>query len=103
MNLKTVIKNNLEKMNYDLRDNGMYWRIFAGGMILLRELKLLLPIYCKGKILDAGAGRLLYKGILMKYSSDYESMDFQQTNSELTYVADIQNMPIIRSNKYDFI
>jgi SAM-dependent methyltransferase len=103
MGLKNLIKKNLEKMNYDLRDGERYWKTSAGNMVVLKELKTLLPTYCKGKILDAGAGHLLYKEFLTKYSSDYESMDFAQTHPNLSYVADIQDMKGIPSERYDFV
>lgn len=103
MNLKIKIKKNLEKMNYDLRNNEKYWKISAGGMTLLKELKSFLPSYCKGKILDAGAGHLLYKSLLTKYSKDYESMDFQKTHPDLTYVTDIQNMSDVNNDRYNFV
>jgi|GEM_PF-1626036 len=103
MSLSFIIKKNIEKMNYDLRDNRKYWKTSAGNIIFLAYLNKLLPLYCKGKILDAGAGHLLYKNILTKYSNDYESMDFNQTHHALTYIADIQNMNIIKSNRYDFV
>ncbi|HRY31078.1 MAG TPA: class I SAM-dependent methyltransferase [Candidatus Paceibacterota bacterium] len=101
--IKDLIKNNIKKMNYGLRDNWHYWKTSAGNMILFKELGALLPKYCKGKVLDAGAGNLLYKKVLTKYTADYESMDFERTHPGLTYVADIQNMLEINSGRYDFV
>lgn len=101
--IKKLIKENIKKMNYELRDNQNYWRTSAGNMIFLKELNKLLPEYCNGKILDAGAGHLLYKKMLTQYSPDYESMDFEQTHPDLTYVADIQDMKNIDSDRFDFV
>lgn len=103
MKLNNLIKKNIKKMNYELRDNQNYWRTSAGNMILLKEFHNLLPKYCKGKILDAGAGHLLYKKMLTKYSEDYESMDFEQTHPNLTHIADIQEMSNISSSRFDFV
>lgn len=98
-----LIKRNLKKMNYELRKSNLYWKTSLGNMLLLKRLNKLLPLYCRGKVLDAGAGHLLYRNILNKYPIEYESMDFEKTDPELSYVADIQKMPKIKSNRYDFV
>jgi SAM-dependent methyltransferase len=103
MNLNKIIKENLERMNHELREDDRYWKTSSGNMLFYEEFRTLLPKYCKGKVLDAGAGHLLYKSLLLKHSNVYESMDFQKTDSELTYVADIQDMPSIKSRNYDFV
>ena len=62
-----------------------------------------MPLYCKGRVLDAGAGHLLYKNVIVRYSSEYESLDFEQTHPELSYIADIQNMAEVETGRFDFV
>ncbi len=66
-------------------------------------LKKIIPKYSGKIVLDAGAGHLLYKDLLKPYFNHYESMDFEKTSDNLTYITDIQNMKIIKSGKYDLI
>lgn len=103
MRLENLIKNNLIKMSHNLRNNDKYWQTSVGSMLLFKVLKLLLPAYCKGKVLDVEAGQLLYKDLLTRHSFDYESLDFKQTHCDLTFVADIQNMPNIESDRYNLL
>lgn len=52
MKIKELIKTNLKKMNYDLRKGERYWKTSSGSMILLKELKKIIPKY-SGKIVLA--------------------------------------------------
>src|SRR3989344_482843 len=103
LKMHKLIKQNLKKMNYDLRASGLYWKTSVSNMVLIKEFRKLFQKYAMGKVLDAGAGHLLYRDLLSKYSESYESLDFEKTHPELTYVADIQNMKNINSDSYDFI
>lgn len=78
-----------------------FWERSAMGMSLLLNLqRVLTPEHIHGKLLDAGAGKLPHRYLVKKLAVDYSSLDFKPTHPELTYVADVQAMPI-PDNSFD--
>jgi len=73
------------------------------------QLKKLAPKYCKGRLVDVGAGRAKYKEILMPYITEYvavdnASSDYQYKNHSadkyLNVIAEADAMPF-KNNEFD--
>jgi SAM-dependent methyltransferase len=85
-------------MQSELRDD--YWRTCAGD-ILLEDLTEKLNRYAHGRLLDAGAGDLLYRPIIEPHCETYESLDICD-NPDLDYRQDIQAMDL-PTNSFDTV
>jgi len=96
---KDIIKKNIRKMQEEMGDN--YWRISASGIWFQKIFRELLNKYSSGKLLDAGAGNLLYKEMLSDYCTEYESLDITD-NPNLDYQQDIKDMEL-DSETYDTV
>ena len=76
----------------------------------LREiLKTVLPKYCKGKVVDVGAGHAKYNSMIRSYSDSYLSID--NMSSEYQYsddhfkpdiISDVLHMPL-KDNEFDTV
>lgn len=63
-------------------------------------LKKVLPKYCKGKVVDVGAGHGKYKGLISKFCDSYTSVDnissayqFDEKSEKPDVISDVLNMP----------
>lgn len=54
-----------------------------------------------GKFIDLGCGDMPYREIVQNKVDAYDSLDFFPRFNSVTYVGDIQNMPVIPDNTYD--
>lgn len=89
------IKENWSKSSDDLSGSDAFWERSALGLSLLVDFKkVLTKENIRGRLLDAGAGKLSYRHLVRPLCSEYKSMDFQATHPELDYQSDIQNMPL---------
>lgn len=86
-------------MQEDLGD--WYWKTSASGMTLRPAIENALSNYAEGRLLDAGAGNLLYKSVVEQYVDSYESLDIVD-NDDLDYHQDIQDMDL-GSNRFDTV
>lgn len=78
-----------------LSGSDAFWERSALGLSLLVDFKKILNSHnIRGRLLDAGAGKLSYRHLVKPYCSEYKSMDFNKTHPELDYHSDIQDMPI---------
>ncbi len=60
--------------------------------------------HCKGKVLDAGAGRGTWQSITSQVTSDYHSIDCSSRGKfQPTIIGDIQDMPDVPCDNYDTI
>lgn len=95
MSLYDKIKRGWKKASNDLAGSEGFWERSALGLSLLRNLKTVFTAtHLKGRLLDAGAGKLPHRHLLKELGVDYVSLDFQQTHPELDMVADVQHMPM---------
>ena len=70
-----------------------YFLLSPAGKTLLNGLLPLVEEYCRGRVLDAGAGRGAYREILKNTSQEYVGIDV--SSSEATsVVGDIQTLPL---------
>jgi len=68
------------------------------------QYKVTLPLmkqYVKGDLIDLGCGDSPFKNELEKLVSNYDNLDFFPRSDALTYIGDIQDMPMVPSKKYD--
>lgn len=97
--LDSRIASNLEALQGDLGYE--FLTTDAAGMSLLPELERALRVFSGGRLLDAGAGDLLFEPLLRRYCETYESLDVID-NPDLDYRGDVQDMEI-ESSRYDTV
>jgi len=102
MSIKKFFKDNENNISKNLIGTENYWKRSPAGIVLLKELKYMFKKYTKGKTLDAGAGKLIYKHLIKKYAYSYESVDFKNTHPDLDYVANVERLPF-KNNTYNTI
>lgn len=69
-----------------------YFSLTPAGLTLLHELKPLLREHCRGRVLDAGAGRGAYRDLLLNHADVYVGMDVGM-NRGLAVLGDAQRLP----------
>ncbi|CAN7508416.1 class I SAM-dependent methyltransferase [Bosea sp. LjRoot90] len=55
-----------------------------------RELAPLIERYARGRVLDAGAGRMAWRSLLMARASEYLSMDYEAAHPDLSFQGDLR-------------
>ena len=99
MTLEQRIKRNVEEMQTELGDD--YWRASAAELTLVPAIEAALAEHAEGRLLDAGAGNLLYRPILEDHCDAYESLDVSR-EAGIDHVQDVQNMEL-PSDRYDTV
>lgn len=99
MSYTDIIKQNIESMQKELGVD--YWKVSASGIWFRKIFDQVLNEYSEGKLLDAGAGNLLYRPMLEDHCESYESLDISE-NPGLDYNQDIQNMEL-NDESYDTV
>lgn len=69
-----------------------YFYLSPAGLTLLNALKPLTHEHCRGKVLDAGAGRCAYRDLLLESADEYVGMDIDQSRA-VAVVGDAQHLP----------
>ena len=72
----------------------LYYAQYRVTLPLIKE-------YVKGKMIDLGCGDVPFKREIENLVSCYDTLDLFPRRTDLTYVSDIQNMPVVPSNSYD--
>ncbi|MEA2006617.1 MAG: methyltransferase domain-containing protein [Patescibacteria group bacterium] len=98
-----LIKDNWAKLADQLAGKKLYWFKSPSGILLLGATEKILNKYCRGKVLDVGAGRLAYKSLLEKHCEEYKSIDFKATSPELDFVGDVQDMEVLNDDQFDTV
>lgn len=95
LTMYSKIKDNWSRSSDDLSGSDAFWERSALGLSLLVDFKkVLTKNNIRGRLLDAGAGKLSYRHLVKPLCDEYKSMDFNQTHPELDYLSDIQSMPL---------
>ncbi len=69
-----------------------YFTLSPAGLALVEALQPLVSEHCKGKVLDAGAGRGAYRDLLKDHADCYVGMDVAASNATAA-VGDTQRLP----------
>lgn len=99
MKLEKLVKENISSIQQDFKEN--YPGSIASVIPLDRAFRRVIPKYSEGKLLDVGAGKMLYKNPLQDNCTSYESLDISDYEG-IDYVQDIQDMDI-EDRTYDTI
>lgn len=94
-----LISRNIRRMQQELGPD--YFKVSASGLAFRKVFPELLESYACGKLLDAGAGNLLYRDLLEDHCESYESLDVEERNG-IDHVQDIQDTQL-KSGLYDTI
>lgn len=97
--MKERIQTNIGAMQDELGD--WYWKTSASGMTLRPAIEDALERHAAGRLLDAGAGDLLYQPVVEPYVDSYESLDVID-NDALDYQQDLQDMDL-DSGQFDTV
>lgn len=90
MGILAWIKHNSRRISDDCAGSPDYFELAATNLSLHRALKAAAQSYCKGRLLDAGAGRMAYRPLLEQCAHTYESLDVA-AHEGVDHVADLQH------------
>lgn len=88
------IKRQWAKSSQDLAGTEAFWSRSAAGLALLRDVRRAARAHARGRALDAGAGTLAYRSVLLPHVREYRSLDIKRTRPDLDIVGDIQALPL---------
>ena len=103
MKLSELIKDLNRSYGSKIMGTAKYWKRSPSGILLHQFSDEALIKYAKKKnVLDAGAGRLAYKGLVSKYAKKYTSSDFTKTHPDLDVVCDIEKLAF-KKEEFDLV
>lgn len=102
-NIMKLIKNNRKKFIVDSGDSSQRYYLSPSRYNRHMISKKLILKYCKGNALDIGCGDMSYRKFILGTTDNYDGLDINKNSPDLKYVADIQNMLVVPSGKYDFV
>lgn len=89
----TILKTEWNRLNNELICTRYYFLLSLSHYSLFLALKKLLKSYCKGSVLDAGAGKLAWRKYIKESASNYTSIDKYGSHKELDALCDISATP----------
>lgn len=95
--MKNRIQHNIARMQEELGER--YWNVSASGIWFRKIFPAILEEHASGRLLDAGAGEMLYREMLENYCEKYESLDIE---GDVDHLEDLQDMSL-ESNQYDTV
>ncbi len=57
--------------------------------------------YARGRVIDLGCGTMPFKGLLEAVVDEYHTLDLRPRSEGVTYIGDIQDMPMVPAAGYD--
>ena len=90
MGLLALIKENSRKVSDACAGTDDYFELATTNLSLYRALRAVAAEHVKGRLLDAGAGRMAYRKMLEACCESYESLDATALEG-IDHVADIQD------------
>ena len=91
MGLLSKIKRNSRVMSDELAGTRYYFELATTNLSLYRALRSAAERHVRGRLLDAGAGRMAYRNMLQEFCDRYESLDNADPAGGIDYVADLQD------------
>lgn len=99
--MKGWLRSNRHRLERDLVQSPKR-RFFSPAYLSQYDVTLpLIQQYAQGRLIDLGCGDMPYRELIIARVSAYDSLDFFPRSEDVTYVGDIQAMPMIESNAYD--
>jgi SAM-dependent methyltransferase len=97
------IKSGWDKACSESIGRAEFWRIAVDHLSIERQLKPLIERYARGRVLDAGAGRMAWRSMLRAAASEYMSTDYSLTHPELSFQADLRALIPLEDQTIDTI
>jgi SAM-dependent methyltransferase len=80
-----------------------FWRLSVDHRAAHAALAPLIEYYAKGRVLDAGAGRMAWRSLLQMRASEYVATDCAQTHPDIALVADLTKGLPLDDGSFDTI
>lgn len=101
MSVQSYLRTNREKIEQDLSRSPEWWDFSPGFLAQYRVLLPLIERYVMGETIDLGCGTMPFSNHLASRASTYHTLDLRPHSKDVTYVGDIQHMPMIPDESYD--
>jgi len=90
MGLLSTVKRNSRAISDRTAGTPSYFELATTNLSLYRALRAAVREHARGRCLDAGAGRMAYRGMLEEFCEIYESLDAQPREG-IDHVTDLQD------------
>jgi SAM-dependent methyltransferase len=90
MGFQSCIKENSRRISDAAAGSRDYFELATTNLSLYRALRAAAARHARGRLLDAGAGRMAYRTMLEEFCASYESLDITGSAERLDHVADLQ-------------
>lgn len=94
MGLLNAIKGNSREVSDAVAGTPDYFELGTTNLSLRRALAPLFAEAVRGRVLDAGAGRQAYRGLIEPRAEAYESLDVEDVDGRTDHVGDLQAIPL---------
>lgn len=90
MGFSDLIRENSRRISDETAGTRDYFELATTNLSLYRALRAAAREHLRGRLLDAGAGRMAYRAMLEEFCDSYESLDLTDPTGRLDHVADLQ-------------
>ena len=80
-----------------------FWKLSVDHRAAYAALAPLIEFYAKGRVLDAGAGRMAWRSLIQTRASEYVATDYAQTHPDIAFVADLTKGLPLDDGSFDTI
>ncbi len=91
MTLLAKIKDNSRSISDELAGTDDYFELATTNLSLYRALRNAAKAHGRGRLLDAGAGRMAYCKMLEEFCDEYEGLDVSDPTGRMKHIADLQD------------
>jgi len=102
MGFGNLIRENSRCISDDTAGTRDYFELATTNLSLYRALRSAAREHVRGRLLDAGAGRMAYRAMLEEVADSYEGLDIADPTGRLDHVADLQATGL-PDNTYDSV
>lgn len=103
MGFLNFVQRNRHALNNELAGSDLNWYFSATTTSLYRSITPILAANAHGRTLDAGAGHMQFRTLILRYASSYESFDIEARTGSVDHLGDIQDMTGIPNDQYDTV
>ncbi|MGE0267281.1 MAG: class I SAM-dependent methyltransferase [Candidatus Omnitrophota bacterium] len=99
--LRELIKKNRQRMADECPDIAIMQYLSPAMYIIVKQILPAIDLYCRGKLLDIGAGHMPLKRILENKVGPYDTLDVEARTGNVTFIGSVLDMHMIQAGVYD--
>ncbi|NLT74566.1 MAG: class I SAM-dependent methyltransferase [Chloroflexi bacterium] len=97
------VQRNRRQFNSELAGTRSWHLLSAASWAQYKAVDARIRAHARGALLDVGCGTKPHERLLLTLVQRYDTLDVTEAHGSLTYVADVQDMPMVPAAHYDSV